>query len=140
MWALFHSAWPFREAFSSRNVTVAVALTLGLGVLVLLALIPAILEHSQDAVTLAVTLAYPLLDILLLTVAVPVFLLFISGTFWRPMVFVITGIIFLFSGDILFSLTVLNGTYYAGHPLELLFNWAFLALALGSYLRLKQQI
>lgn len=99
---------------------------------------PPILAEEQEIVTLTVSLAYPFLDILLLSITLPAFLLFMKGTFWKPLLFIIVGILLTLIADLLFSWTTLNGSYYNGHPLELFSHWSYLAFAFGFYLRLKQ--
>jgi len=135
--ALLFQIWPFREAFSTGRFAVLLAFTVVLMVLVLAILIPPSMEGEQATTTFLVSLAYPLLDVLLLGLAFLSFAFFMKGTLWRPMLFVTAGIILTTSADMLFSLAVLGGTYYNGHPLELLFHWSYLAFALGFYIQLK---
>jgi hypothetical protein len=87
-----------------------------------------------------VSAAYPILDTLLLSVAVPVFILFRRGIYWRPMLFVILGIMFQLIGDLVFAQTVLSGTYYPGSPTDLVFDCSYLLLALGFYKALNTRI
>jgi hypothetical protein len=72
-----------------------------------------------------------------LIVALPVLFLYGRGTFWRPFLFVTIGLVLTFIGDILFTWTSLNGTYYNGSYLELFFHWSYLALAYGFYVRFR---
>ena len=94
-------------------------------------------ETEQDWVSLVVSLAYPLLDVGLLVVALPILFLFGKGSFWRPFLFVTVGLIMAFIGDILFSWATLNNFYYNGSYVELFFHWSYLSLAYGFYLRLR---
>ena len=137
LFALVLQAWPFRENFSSRNLVFISLLALVLAAIVLAVLIPPVLQEQSGVVTLAVSFAYSFLDIVLLTVAVPVFVLFLKGRFWRPLLYVMVGIVLQLVGDILFGWTFLMEAYYSGHPIDLLFDWSYLSLTLGFYLRLK---
>ena len=131
--ALLWQAWPFRQLLVSRKQLV---ITLGMFLLALLLLIvtiPPILLQNQGLVAVSVSVAYPLLDTLLLTVAVPVFLIFRKGSYWRPALIVILGIVLQLVGDLAFNQSILAGTYYSGSPTDLVFDLSYLMLALGFY-------
>jgi hypothetical protein len=87
-----------------------------------------------------VSLAYPFLDTLLLAVAIPVFLVFRKGSYWRPTLFVILGIMLQLVGDLLFNQAFFSGTYYAGSPTDLIFDYSYLMLALGFYKGLRPNL
>lgn len=135
-WALLLQFWPYREELSSREVVLGGIFILGLASALLVILVPPVLAE-EDLVTQVVSLAYPLLDAVLLVTALPTFILFRKGTFWKPTLAIILGILLSLAGDLLFSLTTLYGAYYDGHPLELLFLWSYLMFALGFYTRLR---
>jgi hypothetical protein len=80
-----------------------------------------------------VGVAYPVFDTLLLSVAIPVFILFRKGTYWRPMLFVLLGIMLQLIGDLLFAQSALSGSYYPGSPSDFIFDLSYLLLALGFY-------
>lgn len=136
--ALLLQSWPFRAALTSKQTAVGLVSMSVITAGVLAVLVPPVLVGTEEFLTKLVSLAYPLLDVLLLAVAVPVFMLFREGTLWKPSLFIVLGIILTLVADIFFSLTTLNGTYYNGHPLELFFHWSYLAFTLGFYLRLKR--
>jgi len=137
--AILIMAWPFREFLTSRKpLAVIIASLVSAGIL-LVVLIPPTYANSvgSDFVSVVVGLSYPLLDVALLVVALPILVLFGRGTFWRPFLFITVGLILTFVGDTLFSWASLNGVYYDGSFLELFFHWSYLALAYGFYLRYK---
>ncbi len=136
--ALSLQSWPFRAALSPRQIAAGLVSVSVLTIGVLVILVPPIVFGAEELLTKAVSLAYPLLDVLLLVVAVPVFTLFKEGTLWRPSLFVMVGIILTLIADTLFSWTTLQGIYYNGHPLELFYHWSYLAFTLGFYLKLKE--
>lgn len=140
--AMVMQGWSFREFFSSRKMLTVISMVFVLAALLLVALIPPTYASSigQDLVSVAVGLAYPLLDLALLVVALPILFLFGRGTFWRPFLFVTVGLILTFLGDILFTWATLNGVYYDGSYLELFFHWSYLTLAYGFYLRFRRGI
>ena len=137
-WALFVQVWPFREAFSQRSQILGPVSMLILAGAMISVLFPSILATEADLISVVIGVAYPVFDILLLAVAIPAFLLFRRGEFWKPLVFVILGITLALVGDLWFAFATLDGTYYNGHPLEMLFFWSYLAFALGFYTKLKQ--
>jgi hypothetical protein len=138
--ALVLLALPFREAFASKAMALAIVATLISAVGVVVVLVPPILGSAgeQDLLTLIIGLAYPLLDVVLLVVGIPVLLLFREGIFWKPVSYVIIAIILNLVADILFAWAEPIGIYYTGHPIDLLYQWGYLAFALGFYLRLRQ--
>ena len=137
--AMTMQSWPFREFFSSRKMLAVMSTTIVLAGILLAALIPATYASGvgEDLVSIALSLAYPLLDVALLVVALPVMFLFGRGTFWRPFLFVTIGLILSFVADILFSWATLNGVDWNGTYFELAFHWSYLALAYGFYLRFR---
>jgi hypothetical protein len=62
----------------------------------------------------------------------------LSGTFWRPFLFLVLGLVLALSAHMLSAWATSNGSYYPGHPLELLFDWGYLSAALGFYLMRKK--
>ena len=137
--AMTMQSWPFREFFSSRKMLTVMSTTIVFAGILLAALIPSTYasDVGQDLVSIVLSLAYPLLDVALLVVALPVMFLFGKGTFWRPFLFVTIGLILTFVADILFSWATLNGVYWNGSYFEVAFHWSYLALAYGFYLRFR---
>ena len=138
--ALLMQAWPFREWFTLRKQIV-----LGLGMFAMAALmlsgtVPFVAQQYRDSLALVVGVAYPVLDTVLLSVAIPVFILFRRGTYWRPMLFVLVGIVLQLTGDLLFAQSALSGSYYPGSPSDLVFDFSYLMLALGFYKALNLRL
>jgi hypothetical protein len=86
-----------------------------------------------------VTLAHPVLDAATLAIAIVTLTVFLIGAFWRPLIFLILGMILTLVAHVMSGWTNLTHTYYYGHPLELILDWSFVSVALGFYLR-RQQI
>jgi hypothetical protein len=138
--ALLLQAWPFRELLVSRK---QLAVTLGMFVLaflILIVTIPPLLRQSQDLVALSMSVAYPLLDTLLLTVAIPVFIIFRKGSYWRPMLFVMVGIMLQLVADLAFNQAFFTGAYFPGSSTDLIFDLSYLMLVLGFYRALRPGI
>lgn len=130
--------WPFREAVSKKAALV-VALV---GFLLMLVLWSTIMgsKGASSFLDLAIYSLYPILDIVLLAVSIPALLLFGSGVFWKPYSHLVAGVILGLAGDMLSTWVLLlrGQTSYVGDPLELFFDWAYIVVALGFYLRLRQ--
>jgi len=108
-----------------------------------LLMIPVLAEASQqDFITLSISLAYPGLDIILFLEAVLGLLVFtvtrLKGRIGVAWLFMNTAIFANVLGDMTFSYTTLNGTYYSGHPQELLFHWGYLLFALAFYVHSRE--
>ncbi len=132
--------WPFREAFAPwKRVTIILGMFILTGIILFLT-IPPLLQGNQDPVTLTVSLAYPFLDAVLLSVAIPFLLLFRRGSYWRFALFVILGLLLQLAGDLAFSQSFLSATYYPGSPADMVFDWSYLALALGFYKGVKPNL
>jgi hypothetical protein len=126
--------WPLRESFRTKRMLSVVLVTLGSAFLGLITLMQAIPSSQQGSLTLVVDYAYPILDFATLAVAVPVLLILLKGTFWRPFEFLVLGLALALTAHMLSAWTTSNGSYYPGHPLELLFDWGYLSAALGFFL------
>ena len=141
MIGLLIAIWPFgAEIWARWNVKVAWLLLTIVSALVFYLLLPLIFRSSLNFAGVIVSLAYPILDLVGLFVAIPSVVLFSRGTFWRPNLFLITGLVLAAVDDIWYGFANLSGTYYVGHPLELVFDLAFISVALGFYLRRKQYL
>jgi hypothetical protein len=123
---------PFREAFEARRVLLALFIVAVFGLLGLSFLLP-LVAVGETFPVLVVSCAYPVLDVIALSVAIPTLLVFAKGTFWKPFLFLVLGIVLALFAHLLSAWTTSNGTYYSGHPLELLFDWGYLSAALGFY-------
>ncbi len=107
-----------------------------------LLMMPVLAEAPEDFATLFFDLAYPSLDLVLLLESILGLSVFTVaklkcrvGAAWH----VINAAIFAnVLGDMTFSYTTLNGTYYNGHPQELLFLVSYLLFALAFYVHSKE--
>ena len=122
----------FREAFAVRHVLVVFLGAAVLGFLGLSFLLP-VAAVGETLQGLVVSSTYSILDVIALSVAIPTLLVFAKGSFWRPFLFLVLGIVLALFAHLLSTWTTSNGTYYSGHPLELLFDWGYLSAALGFY-------
>ena len=104
-------------------------------------IIPAVTEET-DTLTRITNVAYPSLDLLLLALSILGLMVFtttkLKGKIEKVWVFLNAGILMNVVADSSFSYTTAQGTYYAGHPLELFFHFGYLAFLLAFYLHTKE--
>jgi len=124
---------PFRGALSLKSVLSAVTVALLADVVVFAVLIGPVFGLSTDPTTQLFDFAYPLLDMLLLGLAIAGMLLFLPGRISRFWICLNVGMIFITIADVLFSYTSALETYYTGHPLELFYFLGDAAILLGLY-------
>ena len=116
-------------------VTLAI---LVLAVLVLAVLAAPVFGAEENLAAIFADFAYPILDTVLLYLAILGSAIFYRGRIGRSWLFITAGFISYTIADLLFSYTTTYGMYYCGHPLELLFHLGYLSLALAFYTHVKE--
>jgi hypothetical protein len=86
---------------------------------------------TEDLLTKSYDVAYPVLDSMLVVLAVFMFFVFRGGKMAGAWVWISLGLLLTALADIAFSLGTLQGWYYSGHPIELIQFWGYIGLALG---------
>ena len=129
---------PFKMVLSKRSICAIALIIAVLCTLVTLFLIGPILSTSKDLIILVTDLAYPLLDLILLSAAILGLMIFFKGTIGRSWLLICLALVFDAVADFLFSYTTLQGTYYNGHPLELFYQWGYILYALTFYVHTKE--
>lgn len=130
----------FRFAISKKMYTVA-ELAISIASLAIFTfLVSSILTVAaeDETTTLVVDIAYPALDLVLLSLSILGLLIFARGKIAKAWLFINGAILMNVVGDILFSFTTLQGSYYNGHFLELFFAWGYILFALGFYVHKKE--
>ncbi|MCW1929800.1 MAG: hypothetical protein KIH62_000620 [Candidatus Kerfeldbacteria bacterium] len=92
------------------------------------------LTSNTDFLKMFFDLAYPIGDILIITIAIIVYVLsfkYLGGRFKAPSLFILLGFILMFFSDFSFSYTTTLGTYYDGHANNLLFVFALFFMGFG---------
>jgi len=134
----------FRSVISKRLIATASIFILptSTGIIPLLLLSLSAKASAMNLTTLLVGLAYPLLDLSLLAQAMLGLLVFtrtgLKGRLASVWLLINAGIIMNVFGDILFSYTNLQNTYFSGHPLELFFHMGYLFFILSFYAHMKK--
>lgn len=78
--------------------------------------------------------AYPVGDMIIVTIALLVYglsLRYLGGRYKLPVIITLIGFVLMFFADFSFSYTTTLGTYYDGHPNNLLFITALFAMGFG---------
>jgi hypothetical protein len=136
--ALFLYVKLFGNALNKKTMALSMAATTILTILVVAALLIPALNAEEDLATLVMDFAYPLLDLLLFSVAHLGLLIFWRGKLGRSWLLVNTAITMDTCADILFSYTTIQGIYYCGHMLELLYHFAYLFFLMAFYIHTKE--
>jgi len=82
-------------------------------------------------------LAYPIGDIVILTIALLVYGLsfnYLGGFFKWPIIIILAGFVFNYIGDFSFVYSVTKETFYVGNWVDLVYTLAFFMLGLGACL------
>ena len=87
---------------------------------------------SLDNLTLFLYAIYPILAGVILIPAIVTVFLFFRGQIDLLWCMVLFGIIFFVAGDTAYLISSLDESYYAGHPLNILYVWAYVLFAFGT--------
>lgn len=136
--ALFVYCRLFTSALSKRTISIIAATIIILSTLVSVALIIPIMGVEEDSTTFIIDIAYPLLDLALLSTALAGLAVFQRGTLGKSWLLIILGILSNAAGDMIFSYTTAQGTYYNGHPSDMLFIYGYLLFMLAFYIHTKE--
>jgi len=136
--ALYWYVKTFGFVLSRRTLVILMTTVFVLSVLVSAVLITPILGAEEDSITMLVDFAYPLLDLVLFSVAVLGLAVFLKGNLGKSWLLINAGILSNVGADILFSYMTAQETYYSGHPLELLFHFGYLLFLLAFYAHAKE--
>jgi len=102
-------------------------------------LTPVFAEIAEaEVVTIAIDVAYPVLDLCLFGYALLALLIFVRGKIAIAWSLISAAVFMDVVADMLFTYTTLQGTYYDGHPLELLFHFGYILYALAFYAHRKE--
>jgi len=121
----------FRAAVTRRALASAGLVVLAVVLASLYLLLTPIFYSGGNSLTLALDIAYPVMDLALFTLSFLGFLMFFEGKLGEAWLLISLGLILTAVADLLFSYTTLQGIYFEGHPSELPYLWGYLALLLG---------
>lgn len=126
---------PFKDAVSRKKIILASAVAISL-------LIPTLymtLENNTDEDQLSVVLGafYPVADAIVLVPAMIGVMLFLGGRVSFLWSLVLIGILLEVVADTGFQYISLDGSYYTGHPVDILFLWSYIVFSFGVYDHIK---
>jgi hypothetical protein len=127
----------FKSVLSWRTLTVSMGTTLGLATFVSVGVMAPVTE-TKDLVTIVADFTYAISDTTLLLVAILGLLIFLRGNLGKSWALISSGVLLNAWADVLFSYTKLHGTYYAGHPIDLLYAVAYVFFLLAFYVHTKE--
>ena len=142
--AIFTYIKLFRSVISTKVLATASIFMLPASVGIIPSLLLSVGAKASvvNPATLFVGLAYPFLDLILLALAMLGLLVFtttgLKGRLGPVWLLINAGIIMNVFGDMLFSYTNLQNTYYNGHPLEIFFHLGYLFFILSFYVHTKK--
>jgi hypothetical protein len=136
--ALYFYVRIFGSALSKKMLAIAMGVAIILALATFFMLINPVIGSEEDMLTLAVDFAYPLLDVALLSISFLGLLIFMNGKLGKSWLLINLGILSNVCGDILFSYTTLQETYYNGHLLELFYHFGYIFFLLASYIHAKE--
>lgn len=120
-----------KKAITKKMILVSVATSIAL---LLPSLYITMYENSDvDGIAFLLAFTYPILDSIVLVPALIGMMMFFKGEVNRMWTFFSLAIISLAAGDTGFLLTEMNGSYYTGHPVEILLMWSYVLFSFGVY-------
>jgi hypothetical protein len=128
----------FRPAISRRVVLGVLGAILASAAVVLILLVEPVLTTSEEPLARFFDFAYPLLDLALLSLALLGLGLLVRGRLGIAWFFFNVGILLNVLGDLIFTYTTAQGTYYVGSLPDLFFMQGYVSFALAFYLHRKE--
>ncbi len=128
----------FRQALTRTTWITVFVVILACVALVVVILLEPLLSAGEAPLTFTFDFAYPLLDLLLLSVVILGFSILRRGKLGTPLLFVTIGVVLNVISDLLYSFTTATGTYYTGSFPDLGYREGYLLFALAFYLHRKE--
>jgi len=135
--SLFLYVKSFSKVLSNKTIYSTTIITIILLIIIFITLIIPVFE-IEFSINTIISSAYPILDIILLHITILGFLIFYKGKIGKSWLFINLGFTSYVIADLLFNYFITYGTYYCGHPLELLFHFGDLSLILAFYIHMKE--
>jgi hypothetical protein len=128
----------FGGALTRKTLVLSLAATFTLTIFVAFALFIPVLEAGDDPFTTALNITYPMLDLSLFSVAHLGLLVFWKGKLGKPWLLINAAIAVNTFADIIFSYATVQGVYYSGHMIDVLFQIAYLLFMVAFYVHAKE--
>jgi hypothetical protein len=128
----------FHVALSGRRLGYALIGIGGAVALALLFVLPVELAQNLSAINILTDMLYPVLDLVLLSLAVLSLAIFVGGRIARWWILFGAGATLYVIGDEFFLYQVAQGTYYNGSVDDLIFLLGYLTFAMAFYAHRKE--
>jgi len=132
----------FRPALFKKMYFVCAAAVSVVSIALFAILAPPIISAEDNVLMLSISLAYPILDLILFAEAILGLLIFtmtkLKGKIGTAWLFINAGIFMNVIGDMLFGYATSQDAYFSGHPLDLFFYWGYILFALAFYTHMKE--
>ncbi|HSD04461.1 MAG TPA: hypothetical protein VLB45_01750, partial [Nitrosopumilaceae archaeon] len=127
--------YPLRKAISKKLVISTLTISIALLVPTFYTVYNANSEANEFEVALAAS--YPILDAIVLCPALIGVTLFFKGEVNFLWSLVCIGIVLNVVGDTGFLILSIDESYYTGHPIDMLYLWAYTLFSFGVYSHIK---
>ena len=128
----------FSATITRRRMAAVAAFVVALGLAITFLFIgPAVVEVA-DPLTRFFDFAYPLLDLVMLSLALLGFMALIGGTIAKSWALLLGAIALNIVADVLFTYLTAVNAYYSGSFDDLLFIWGYFVFALAFYVHKKE--
>ncbi len=119
---------PVKNAITKKMIGAAIAVSAGLLVPTAYYLLAGSDYSSFD---LAVAASYPILDAITLVPSMIAIMLFLGGRVNFMWSLVMIGMLIFVAADTGFLAADMNGEYFTGHPIDILYLWSYIFFAFG---------
>lgn len=126
---------PLKDAISRK--TIACVSLAAVAVLIPSLYIAYDTDSEMSSFEVALALGYPIADAIVLAPALIGVILFFRGEVNFLWSLVCIAIVLNVVADTGFLVSSMNGSYYSGHPVDLLFLWAYILFSFGVYSHIK---
>ncbi len=126
---------PFKNAISKKMIVI----TSIIAVMILIPNLYMTFDNNSNESEFAIILGaiYPIADAIVLILAMIGVTLFFRGKVNFLWSLLLIGMIFEVVADTAFQYFSLDGSYYTGHPVDILFLWSYLLFSFGLYDHIK---
>lgn len=132
----------FRPALFKKMYFAGAVVVSTVSIVLFAILAPPIVAAEDNVIALSISLAYPILDLILFAEAILGLLIFtvtkLKGKIGVAWLLINAGIVMNVIGDMLFGYATSQDTYFSGHPLDLFFYWGYILFALAFYTHMKE--
>jgi hypothetical protein len=128
----------FGSALSRKSLFASLAATAVLATATSATLMVQVLAAKQDLLTVTINIIYLMLDFVSLSLSILGLLIFVRGNLGKSWAIIIAAALLVTWADSLFIYTASQGTYYNGHPVDLLYAFSYMFFLLSFYIHSKE--